>query len=90
MKKILYCYLQTILDLLETGVYNRHLFRDEFEPSIIVYDDKSFYPSNSYEHNANQQICKDGILIKSKCIYCGKEELSWCKKDFYEKYLKER
>lgn len=71
------CYGKAIWDLLTRGIWIPHVFRDEYEKAIIIATDKSFRVSDNYQHTPEEKVYAPATLIRSKCIYCGKEELSW-------------
>lgn len=62
---------------LRCGEFSSHIFKDTFEPAIIIATDKNFRVSDTLRHSQEETVHPNACLIKSKCIYCGKEELSW-------------
>ena len=71
------CYGTALWSLLVHGIWVPHVFRDEYEDAIIIATDKSFRVSDNYEHTQDERVYAPATLIRSKCIYCGKQELSW-------------
>ncbi len=77
MKRI-FCYLKAIPFFLKSGVWCPHVYHDESkETAIIISNDNGFRVSNNWLHGENERVHKNATLIRSKCIHCGKEELSW-------------
>lgn len=71
------CYLKAFKDLFKLGVWIPHVYRDTEEPAIIIATAYSFRVADSYAHTAGETVYPDAILIRSRCIYCGVEHLSW-------------
>lgn len=76
MKRIK-CCLKALKDLFKSGVWIPHVYRDSEEPAIIIATAHGFRVSDSYVHTAGEMVYPDAILIRSRCIYCGVEHLSW-------------
>lgn len=76
--KSIKCYIKAIFGFFEHGVYIPHVFRDEEKTKgIIIATDNSFRISDNYEHAKNEKVYKNALIIKSRCICCGKEDISW-------------
>lgn len=72
------CYARAVLDLLLHWVWIPHVYEEvDYERCIIISTDRSFRVSRSLEHTVGETVHKDACLIRSRCIYCGKEDLSW-------------
>lgn len=71
------CYAKAVRDLFRHGIWIPHVFKDTYEKAIIIATDHSFRVSQDYQHLPGETVHKDAYLIRSRCIYCGKEELSW-------------
>lgn len=82
------CYAKAVLDLIVHGIWVPHVYNEgDYERCIIISTDRGFRVSKSYEHTAEETVHMDACLIRSKCIYCGKEDLSWMP-DWTEAMLK--
>lgn len=77
MKAKAKCLMISIVDFFKTGVFVRHLFEQTMEEAIIVADNHHFRVSKNYIHAPGEEVYRNAGLIRSKCKYCGKEELSW-------------
>ena len=76
--KIVKCYIKAIIDFLKYGNFIPHRYKDvENKRTIIIATDDSFRTSDNFEHSADETVYPDALLVKSKCICCGKEMLSW-------------
>lgn len=71
------CYMQAARDLFKYGIWIPHVFTDTYERTTIIATDHSFRVSQDYQHAPGETVHKDAYLIRSRCVYCGKEELSW-------------
>lgn len=71
------CFMYAVKDLLIHGIWVPHVFKDTYEKAIIISTDHGFRVSQDYQHVRGELVHKDAYLIRSRCIYCGKEELSW-------------
>lgn len=81
MKRI-FCYLKAIPFFIKSGVWCPHIYHEESkENAIIISTDNGFRVSNNWLHDDNEMVHKNATLIRSKCIHCGKEELSWYDKE---------
>lgn len=77
----LFCWIKAIPFFVKSGFWCPHIYGETTEePAIIISTENSFRISNSYEHQPNETVHKNAILMKSKCIYCGKEEICWYEK----------
>ncbi len=77
MKRLL-CYLKAIPFFIKSGVWCPHVYKDEKrEHTIIIATQNGFRVSKSMNHRIGETVHPNATLIKSKCIYCGKEDLSW-------------
>lgn len=76
----LICYMIFVFDWIRYGISVRHLYTEvSREPAIIIATDAGFRVSNNYEHSAEETVWPLACLIKSRCIRCGHEDLSWCR-----------
>lgn len=44
---------------------------------IVIAPENSFRVSDNYTHLDSEKVYPKATIIKSKCIYCGKEDISW-------------
>ena len=59
-------------------MWSPHIYKEETrEQAIIISTENSFRVSKSFMHNDEEIVHPNAILIKNKCIYCGKENFSW-------------
>lgn len=72
-----FCYMQAVRGLLKHGIWVPHVYEDTYEKTIIIATEHGFRVSQDYQHSSAEKVYKDAYLIKSRCIYCGKEDLSW-------------
>lgn len=80
--KTLFCYLRAVPFFLKSGIWCPHIYKDESkEKAIIISTDNGFRVSNNWLHNDNERVHTNATLIRSRCIHCGKEELSWYDKE---------
>lgn len=77
------CIAKAVRDFFRHGVWIPHVYRDTYEKAIIIATDHNFRVSENYEHTADETVHKDAYLIRSRCIYCGKEDLSWARDERY-------
>lgn len=81
MKKVIgriRCLLQGVKDLFVHGVWIPHIFKDaDYERCIIIATPKNFRVSKDLMHTADEKVYPDACLVRSRCIYCGKEDVSW-------------
>lgn len=72
------CYLKAVPFYIKTGIWCPHIYKedDKFN-GIIIATNKSFRISNNYAHRKNEVVHPKATIIRSKCICCGKEYLSW-------------
>lgn len=90
MKRII-CFLVSIKNFLLYGKFIRHIYVDEYEQQVaIIADDYNFRCSDNYQRKNGELVYKNAYLIRSKCKYCGKEDISWCSEDMYNRYIKEK
>lgn len=72
------CMLQGVKDFVVHGVWTPHIFKDaDYERCIIIATPKSFRVSKDLMHTQEERVFPDACLVRSRCIYCGKEDLSW-------------
>ena len=71
------CTIKAVPFLLSSGEWVPHVFSDTEEPAIIISTDTGFRVSRDLRHGPGETVHKNAVLIRSRCIYCGKEELSW-------------
>ena len=73
------CYIRAVIDYFKHGCFAivRNYMIIEEIPCIIIATDKSFRVSDNYQHTKDETVYKNATLTRSKCIYCGAEELSW-------------
>jgi len=77
MKRIL-CWIKAIPLLLRCGVWAPHLYGyTTYERAIIVATDKSFRVAKDYKHEPGEKVYPDACLIKSQCVHCKHEDISW-------------
>lgn len=77
MTKRIICYLKAIPFYLRTGEFIPHVFKDTYERAIVITDGRTFRVSENLEHTAKEHVFPNGCLIRSRCKYCGAEDLSW-------------
>lgn len=76
--KSIKCYSRAVLDLIVHGVWIPHVYNEEdYEQCIIIATDHSFRVSSSLEHKIGEIVYPNACLIRSYCICCGKEDVSW-------------
>lgn len=76
------CLMHTIYDLLKYRIFAPHVFVEESKERVtIIANSDSFRVSKTYEHGADEVVYPDAILYHNKCIYCGKEDLSWSRNE---------
>lgn len=77
MKRI-FCYLKAIPFYIRSGVWCPHVYEeyDKYD-GIVITTDHGFRVSDNLMHGKNEQIHPQATIIKSKCVCCGKEDLSW-------------
>lgn len=71
------CILRGLSMWLSCGEYIPHVYKSSYEKAIIISTDTSFRVSKNYIHSDKETVHKNACLIRSKCIYCGKESQSW-------------
>ncbi len=72
------CYGRAALTLARRGIWVPHVYEDvSEEAAVIIATDRGFRVSRDYVHAPGETVYPEATLIRSKCIYCGKEELSW-------------
>ena len=71
------CFIKAVRDLLKHGIWIPHVYKDTYEKAIIIATDHSFRVAQDYQHVRGELVYKDAYLIRSRYIYCGKEDLSW-------------
>lgn len=78
IKKIL-CFIKAVPFYIKTGVWCPHTYKDiSQEDAIIISSNNSFRVAKDFNHEIDEIVHPKAKLIRSKCIYCGKEDLSWC------------
>lgn len=74
----LICYLKAIPFWVRSGVWCPHIYNEEtYESAIIISTDYGFRVSDNYKHEPYETVHPKATLMRSKCLCCGKEELSW-------------
>lgn len=79
MKRIK-CFLTAVYYFLKNGVWVQHVY-DDYEilkDKIVIATDSSFRIADSYNHNINEVVYPHADVIKSRCVFCGKETVGWC------------
>jgi len=71
------CVFQGLKMWVRCGEYIPHIYKDTYEKAIIISSDTGFRVSTNFIHSGAETVHKDACLIRSKCIYCGKESLGW-------------
>lgn len=76
--KVVKCYIKACLDFFKYGVFVPHLYEEvDKKPAIIIATDNSFRVSKGYEHEPNETVYPNALLVRYKCIRCGKETYAW-------------
>lgn len=76
--KRLWCCLRAIPYFLRSGIWCPHVYSDtDKSEGIVIASDNSFRVSNNYTHTDAERVYPKATIIRSKCIYCGKEDISW-------------
>lgn len=82
--KRIFCWIKAIPFFFKSGVWCPHLYKEESRESVIIISsENSFRVSENYIHSHNETVHPKATLIKCRCAYCGKEELSWYDKEPY-------
>ncbi len=77
MKKIL-CYLKAIPFFILSGVWCPHVYAEESrETGVVITTKTGFRVSDSLLHNTNETVHPKATILRSKCICCGHEDVSW-------------
>lgn len=71
------CLAKAVGDWFLRGIWVPHVFEDTYEKAIIIATSHGFRVAHDYQHSPDETVYKDGYLIRSRCIHCGKVELSW-------------
>lgn len=72
------CYIKAIPFWIRSHIWCPHIYGEtEYTPAIIIASKNSFRISKDYKHNENEKVYPKATLITSKCICCGKKEISW-------------
>lgn len=71
------CYVKAFRDYLKYGVWVPHVYSDTCEKAIIIATRNSFRVADNYNHVPGESVYRNAGLIRSRCIYCGAEQLSW-------------
>lgn len=85
--KELRCNLRRINDyFLYNNANIQHVVEnvDIEEDVMLAVSDNSFRKVFSYEHNSGEKIIDHAVVLTDKCIYCGKEEKSWYRKENFD------
>ena len=73
------CYIKAVPFYLKSGLFIPHVYKDiEIKRTDIFCTNKGFRVANTLEHSLDEKLIKDVLVTKSKCIYCGNIEMSWC------------
>lgn len=74
----LICYLKAIPFFLRSGIWCPHQYIEvSREPKIVISTDYGFRVSEDYKHELYEKVHPKATLIRSKCLCCGKEDVSW-------------
>lgn len=72
------CLLNGIKNFLKYGEFIAHIYKTKIVgKAIIIATKDSFRVSDNFEHSTNEEVFPNAMLIKNKCICCGKEEYNW-------------
>lgn len=83
MRKII-CYIKAMPLYFMTGVWCPHTYEKmSQEEGIVMSTNNGFKISDSMLHRENEIVHPKATVIKSKCIYCGHEDISWYDKEPY-------
>lgn len=76
------CFFHTLYSYIKYGEYIPHVFVGETkESAIVIAGDKNFRVSKTYDHVPGETVYPHAIVYRSRCKYCGKEEISWSRND---------
>ena len=80
----IFCWIRAIPFFLKSDVWCPHVYKEECrENVIIISNDNGFRVSENYIHSHNETVHPKATLVRSRCSYCGKQELSWYDKEPY-------
>lgn len=71
------CWVRAIPLWLRCGEFVPHVYTQEYEKANIIATDHSFRVSEGLQHTADETVYQNACLIRSRCKYCGHEDLSW-------------
>lgn len=77
MKKLV-CWIKAVPLWIKSGYFVPHEFEVVSQERTIVIAGKDYFKvSDNYEHQAGEEVVRNALLEKSRCIHCGKEEVCW-------------
>lgn len=83
MKEII-CYIKALPLFIKSDVWCPHVYEEVSRSNaIIISTENGFRVSKNLLHANGEIVHPKATLIKNKCIYCGKEHLSWYDKEPY-------
>lgn len=78
------CVLRAIKHWLKYGIYSGHIYvLDKTICGNVFYTAHGFRISENNMHTSDERMAADAYIEISRCKYCGREDISWIRKENY-------